>query len=200
MPLPPARPRPRRSALGVVHEFAEFLRAAAGSGDLRGPADGGLARREFQDAEAAVELLGLRVGLVRDGAVGGDHQRRDALVDTAAEHVDAGFLRLADDRVGRFPDGGHVPGGDVHRRSGERDQVLRHRSIRWCEFRYWAWGRTKKLSSRGRWEDCMPRNPVMRPRSAAAAGSARASPVATYLPQLDLLATLRALARPTAQP
>src|SRR5215813_3656341 len=69
--------RPRRSALGVVPELAEFLRAAAGFGDLRGPLDGGFARREFQNAEAAVELPGLRVGLGRDGAVGGDHQRRD---------------------------------------------------------------------------------------------------------------------------
>src|SRR5262249_14122137 len=47
--------RPRRSALGVVPELAEFLRAAAGFGDLRGPLDGGFARREFQDTEAAVE-------------------------------------------------------------------------------------------------------------------------------------------------
>src|SRR5499427_4952675 len=84
--------RPRRSALGIVPELAEFLRAAAGFGDLRGPLDGGFARREFQDTEAAVELLGLRVGLVRDGAVGGDHQRRDVLVDTTAEHIDAGIL------------------------------------------------------------------------------------------------------------
>jgi hypothetical protein len=30
--------------------------------------DGGFARRKFQDTEAAVELLGLRVGLVLDGA------------------------------------------------------------------------------------------------------------------------------------
>src|SRR5215471_2025718 len=77
--------RPRRSTLGVVLELAEFLRAAAGFGDLRGPLDRGFARREFQDAEAAVELLGLRVGLVRDCAVGGDHKRRDVLVDPTAE-------------------------------------------------------------------------------------------------------------------
>ena len=50
--------RPGRSALGVVPELAEFLRAAAAFGDLRGPLDGGFARREFQDTEAAVELLG----------------------------------------------------------------------------------------------------------------------------------------------
>src|SRR5262249_55023840 len=49
--------RPRRSALGVVPELAELLRAAAGFGDLRGPLDGRFARREFQDTEAAVELL-----------------------------------------------------------------------------------------------------------------------------------------------
>src|SRR4029450_13614860 len=97
--------RPRRSALGVVPELAEFLRAAAGFGDLRGPLDGGCARREFQDTEAAVELLGLRVGLVRDGAVGGDHQRRDVRVDTTAEHIDAGILRLAYDRVCRVAAG-----------------------------------------------------------------------------------------------
>src|SRR5215831_3597011 len=121
--------RPRRSALGVVPELAEFLRAAAGFGDLRGPLDGGFARREFQDTEAAVELLGLRVGLVRDGAVGGDHQRRDVLVDTTAEYIDAGILRLAYDRVCRFADGSHVFVGDVHRRSGEGDKVLRHRSV-----------------------------------------------------------------------
>src|SRR5262249_47513431 len=121
--------RPRRSALGVVPELAEFLRAAAGFGDLRGPLDGGSARREFQDTEAAVELLGLRVGLVRDGAVGGDHQRRDVLVDTTTEHIDAGILRLAYDRVCRFADGSHVFVGDVHRRSGEGDKVLRHRSV-----------------------------------------------------------------------
>ena len=32
--------RPHRSALGVVPELAEFLGAAAGFGDLRGPLDG----------------------------------------------------------------------------------------------------------------------------------------------------------------
>jgi len=89
-----------------------------------------LARREFQDTEAAVELLGLRVGLVREGAVGGDHQWRDVLVDTTAEHIDAGILRLAYDRVCRFADGSHVFVRDVHRRSGEGDEVLRHRSVR----------------------------------------------------------------------
>src|SRR5262247_1264426 len=91
-----------RSAFGVVLKLAKFLGAAAGLGDLRGPPDGGFAGREFQDTEAAVELLGLRVGLVRDSAVGGDHQRRDVLVDTTAEHIDAGILRLAYDRVCRF--------------------------------------------------------------------------------------------------
>src|SRR5215467_1475487 len=121
--------RPGRSALGVVPELAEFLRAAAGFGDLRGPLDSGFARRQFQDTEAAVELLGLRVGLVGDGAVGGDHQRRDILVDTTAEHIDAGILRLAYGRVCRFADGSHVFVGDVHRRSGEGDKVLRHRSV-----------------------------------------------------------------------
>jgi hypothetical protein len=96
--------RPRRSALEVVPELTEFLRAAAGFGDLRGPLDGGFARREFQDTEAAIELLGLRVRLVRNGAVGGDHQRCDVLVDTTAEHIDPGSLRLAYDRVCRFAD------------------------------------------------------------------------------------------------
>jgi hypothetical protein len=61
------RRRLRRSALGVVLELAEFLRAAASSGDLGGPLDGGFARRQFQDAEAAVELPGLGVRFVRDG-------------------------------------------------------------------------------------------------------------------------------------
>src|SRR5262249_11405018 len=87
--------RPRRSALGVVPELAEFLRAAAGFGDLRGPLDGGFTRREFQDAEAAVELLGLRVGLVRDGAVGGDHQRRDVFINTTADNLDHFVARHA---------------------------------------------------------------------------------------------------------
>src|SRR3954463_2041929 len=91
--------RPRRSALGVVPELAELLRAAAGFGDLRGPLDGGFARRELQDTEAAVELPGLRISLVRDGAVGGDHQRRDGRIDPTAEHIDARILCLADDRV-----------------------------------------------------------------------------------------------------
>src|SRR5438045_6573742 len=116
------------STLGVIPELAEFLRAAASFGDLRSPQDGGFARREFQDAEAAVELLGLRIGLVRDGAVGGNHQRRDVLVDPTTEHVDAGILRLAYYRVRRFADGGPVLRGDVHRRSGEGDQVLLQRS------------------------------------------------------------------------
>src|SRR5512139_2739215 len=60
--------RPRRSTLGIVLELAELLRATAGLGDLRGPLDGGVARRELQDAEAAVELPGLGVGLVPDGS------------------------------------------------------------------------------------------------------------------------------------
>ena len=118
-----------RLALGVVLEFAEFLRAAAGTGDLRGPLDGGIARREFQDTEAAVELLGLRVCLVRDVAVSGDHQRRDVLVDATTEHLDAGILRLAYDSVCRFADGSHVFVADVHRRPGEGDKILGHRSV-----------------------------------------------------------------------
>ena len=117
---------PHRLALGVVLELAEFLRAAAGFCDPRGPLDGGFARREFQDAEAAVELLGLRVGLVRYGAIGSDHQRRDIRVDTTTEHVDAGFLRVAYDRMCRFADGTHIFVGDVHCWSGEGDKVLGH--------------------------------------------------------------------------
>src|SRR5438067_7638969 len=124
----------RRSTLVVVLELAEFLRAATGFGDLRCPLDRGLARREFQDTEAAVELLGLRVGLIRDGAVGSDHQRRDVLVDTAAEHIDSGGLRLAYHRVCRFADGSHFRVGDVHRRSGEGNKVLCQRSVLRTEF------------------------------------------------------------------
>lgn len=39
--------RPRRSTLGGVSELAEFLRAAAGLGDLRGPLNGSVARRKL---------------------------------------------------------------------------------------------------------------------------------------------------------
>src|SRR6185503_8314133 len=77
----------RGSALRVVHELAELLLAAAGPGDLRGPLDRRLARWKLQDTEAAIELLGLRIGRVRRGAVGGNHERADLVVDAAAEHV-----------------------------------------------------------------------------------------------------------------
>src|SRR5262249_19479324 len=104
-------------------------------GDLGGPLDGGFARRKFQDTEAAVELLDLRVGLVRDGAVGGDHQRRDVLVDTTAEHIDTGILRLAYARVCRFADDSHVFVGDVHRRSGKEIRYFVILRSSGCELR-----------------------------------------------------------------
>ena len=55
--------RLRLSTLGVIPELAEFLRAAAGFGELRGPLNGGVARREFQDAE---EMLNRMFRTVRE--------------------------------------------------------------------------------------------------------------------------------------
>src|SRR5262249_32897191 len=59
--------RPRRSALGVVPELAEFLRAAAGFGDLRGPTVARLWRESQVGARRSASAVwgGVREGRTR---------------------------------------------------------------------------------------------------------------------------------------
>ena len=61
-----------------------------------------------------------------NGAYVASQGERADIVDPATEHVDAGNLRLADDRVRRLTDGAQILMGNVHRRCGEGDQVLCH--------------------------------------------------------------------------
>src|SRR5262245_34085302 len=120
---------PCPSALGVIPKLAEFLRAAASFGDLCSPQDGGFARRELQDTEAAVELLRLGIGFVCYRAVRGDHEWCDILVDTTTNRLHACSLRLAHDLVRSFAHGGKVLGGNFHRPSRKGNKVFRHRSV-----------------------------------------------------------------------
>src|SRR6478609_7139855 len=63
------RTRELDSALGVVLELPHLLRTPARDGELRGPRDGRLPRRQFEDGITAVGYLGLRIELVGDGSL-----------------------------------------------------------------------------------------------------------------------------------
>jgi hypothetical protein len=111
----------------VVLESAHLLRATAGDRDPRGPLQRGVIRRQLQHRVAAFELRRLRVGPLAHGPIAVDHDRRDALIDAAAEHPDAGVLRLLNDRVRRIRNGLQVFVREDHGGTRKRDQILGHR-------------------------------------------------------------------------
>src|SRR5690349_24655571 len=84
------------SSLGlwVEPEDAQFLVAPTGLGDTRRPRDGLVARRQFQDGEAAIERGRPRIAADCNRAVSSDEHGRDVLVDSAAEDVTTGGFRL----------------------------------------------------------------------------------------------------------
>ena len=76
---------------------------------------------------AAFELRRLRVGALAYSPIAVDHDGRDALIDAAAEHPDAGVLRLLNDRVRRIRNGLQVFVREDHGGTRKRDQILGHR-------------------------------------------------------------------------
>ena len=89
----------RRSGLRVEPEKAQFLVAAAGSCDSRGPRNRRLARRQFEHGEPTVERRCPRIATRSDRAIGRDQHGWHGFADTAAEDVNAGSLGLLDHGV-----------------------------------------------------------------------------------------------------
>ena len=92
------RPSSRSLHRRIVHEFAQFLRAAARDRDLPRPLHGFGARRHLKHGEAAVQPAA-RIDLGRHRPVAGNQHRIDLLLDPATEDIDASRLGLVNYRV-----------------------------------------------------------------------------------------------------
>jgi hypothetical protein len=112
----------------VVHEFAEFLRAAAGTRELRRPFHRLLARRQFQHREAAVDAA-VRIDLPGHPPIRGDEHGLELFIDPAAEDIDAGGLGLLDHGMGIDGGGGQLLVRKHHRRARKGDEVFRHAAM-----------------------------------------------------------------------